>query len=72
MCIDNVSHVFVVFSSSQVAMQFDFNGVISSCFEPHLGSYVELEEKTLMETLEKLIQVAKSSYCFPLNLSKLY
>eukprot|EP00249_Psilotum_nudum_P021312 c28062_g1_i1 orf=249-2780(+) len=33
-----------------------FRGIISSCFEPHLTVYIELEEKTLMETLEKLIQ----------------
>jgi hypothetical protein len=36
---------------------FSFKGTISSCFEPHLGPYVELEEKTLMESLEKLVQV---------------
>ncbi|CAA2970798.1 vacuolar sorting-associated 53 A [Olea europaea subsp. europaea] len=35
---------------------FNFHGIISSCFEPHLTVYVELEEKTLMENLEKLIQ----------------
>ncbi|KAG6550389.1 hypothetical protein Mapa_008352 [Marchantia paleacea] len=35
---------------------FSFKGTVSSCFEPHLGAYVELEEKTLMENLEKLIQ----------------
>ncbi|KAI3859229.1 hypothetical protein MKX03_034633 [Papaver bracteatum] len=35
---------------------FNFRGIISSCFEPHLIGYVELEEKTLMETLEKLVQ----------------
>ncbi|KAF8411661.1 hypothetical protein HHK36_004219 [Tetracentron sinense] len=35
---------------------FNFHGIISSCFEPHLSVYVELEEKTLMENLEKLIQ----------------
>eukprot|EP00850_Spirogloea_muscicola_P023182 SM000335S12906 [mRNA] locus=s335:65884:70763:+ [translate_table: standard] len=33
-----------------------FRGVMSSCFEPHLTVYVELEERTLMEVLEKLIQ----------------
>lgn len=32
---------------------------MSSCFEPHLGAYVELEEKTLMENLEKLIQASR-------------
>jgi len=37
--------------------QFNFRGIISSCFEPHLTVYVELEEKTLMESLEKLVQV---------------
>ncbi|KAL7148640.1 hypothetical protein ABFS83_06G192600 [Erythranthe nasuta] len=35
---------------------FNFRGIISSCFEAYLGVYVELEEKTLMEHLEKLIQ----------------
>ncbi|KAK6917988.1 Vps53, N-terminal [Dillenia turbinata] len=35
---------------------FNFRGIISSCFEPHLTIYVELEEKTLMENLEKLVQ----------------
>ncbi|MQM15670.1 hypothetical protein Taro_048620 [Colocasia esculenta] len=35
---------------------FNFRGIISSCFEPHLTVYVELEEKTLMEQLEKLVQ----------------
>ena len=37
--------------------QFNFRGIVSSCFEPHLTVYVELEEKTLMESLEKLVQV---------------
>ncbi|KAF6155358.1 hypothetical protein GIB67_019884, partial [Kingdonia uniflora] len=36
---------------------FNFHGIISSCFEPHLTVYVELEEKNLMENLEKLVQV---------------
>ncbi|KAL3838339.1 hypothetical protein ACJIZ3_022930 [Penstemon smallii] len=35
---------------------FNFHGIISSCFEPYLTVYVELEEKTLMEHLEKLVQ----------------
>ncbi|KAM4071352.1 hypothetical protein ACB094_11G056000 [Castanea mollissima] len=35
---------------------FNFRGIISSCFEPHLIICVELEEKTLMENLEKLVQ----------------
>ncbi|XP_076921561.1 vacuolar protein sorting-associated protein 53 A-like [Bidens hawaiensis] len=35
---------------------FNFHGIISSCFEPHLMVYVELEERTLMESLEKLVQ----------------
>ncbi|ERM99232.1 vacuolar protein sorting-associated protein 53 A isoform X1 [Amborella trichopoda] len=35
---------------------FNFRGIISSCFEPHLTVYVELEEKNLMENLEKLVQ----------------
>lgn len=35
---------------------FNFRGIISSCFEAHLAVYVELEEKSLMEHLEKLVQ----------------
>ncbi|THF97666.1 hypothetical protein TEA_016551 [Camellia sinensis var. sinensis] len=35
---------------------FNFHGIVSSCFEPHLTVYVELEERTLMENLEKLVQ----------------
>lgn len=35
---------------------FNFRGIISSCFEQHLAVYVELEEKTLMDNLEKLVQ----------------
>ncbi|XP_035545663.1 vacuolar protein sorting-associated protein 53 A [Juglans microcarpa x Juglans regia] len=35
---------------------FNFRGIISSSFEIHLTVYIELEEKTLMENLEKLIQ----------------
>lgn len=35
---------------------FNFRGIISPCFEPYLMVYVELEEKTLMEHLEKLVQ----------------
>lgn len=35
---------------------FNFRGIVSSCFEPYLTVYVELEEKTLMEHLEKLVQ----------------
>ncbi|XP_058071622.1 vacuolar protein sorting-associated protein 53 A [Magnolia sinica] len=35
---------------------FNFRGIISSCFESHLTVYVELEEKTLMESLDKLLQ----------------
>jgi hypothetical protein len=37
--------------------QFNFRGMISSCFEPHLTPYIELEEKTLMDDLEKIVQV---------------
>lgn len=35
-----------------------FRGSISSCFEAHLSLYVDLEERTLMEVLDKLIQVS--------------
>ncbi|KAM1016244.1 hypothetical protein ACFX13_046688 [Malus domestica] len=41
---------------SAPAAGFNFRGIISSCFEPHLNVYTELEEKTLMENLEKLVQ----------------
>ncbi|KAI8556088.1 hypothetical protein RHMOL_Rhmol05G0224700 [Rhododendron molle] len=41
---------------SALMWQFNFRGIISSCFEPHMAVYVELEEKTLMENLEKLVQ----------------
>ncbi|KAJ7527685.1 hypothetical protein O6H91_16G066600 [Diphasiastrum complanatum] len=43
-------------SASKAALSISFRGIISSCFEPHLHVYVELEEKTLLETLEKLVQ----------------
>ena len=46
---------------SALMWQFNFRGMISSCFELHLTVYVELEEKTLMENLEKLVQVW--AYC---------
>lgn len=42
---------------SSLIVQFNFRRIISSCFEPHLTAYVELEERTLMENLEKLVQV---------------
>ncbi|ESR36922.1 hypothetical protein CICLE_v10029974mg, partial [Citrus x clementina] len=41
---------------SSLIVQFNFRRIISSCFEPHLTAYVELEERTLMENLEKLVQ----------------
>ncbi|KAH7283807.1 hypothetical protein KP509_34G024900 [Ceratopteris richardii] len=37
-------------------IQLSFYGIISSCFEPHMSAYVELEEKTLMESVDKLVQ----------------
>ncbi|CAI5958970.1 unnamed protein product, partial [Closterium sp. NIES-64] len=37
-------------------VDFQFQGAISSCFEPHLGVYVDLEERTLVDTLDKLVQ----------------
>lgn len=39
--------------SSVPGAGFNFRGIISSCFEPHLSVYIELEEKTLMDSLEK-------------------
>ncbi|KAG0584269.1 hypothetical protein M758_3G197500 [Ceratodon purpureus] len=43
-------------ANERAAAAFNFRGTISSCFEPHMSIYVELEEKTLMESLDKLIQ----------------
>jgi hypothetical protein len=42
---------------SYFGMQFNFHGIISSCFEPYMAVYIELEEKSLVEQLDKLIQV---------------
>ncbi|KAL5226807.1 hypothetical protein ABZP36_015072 [Zizania latifolia] len=38
---------------------FNFHGIISSCFEPYMTVYIELEEKSLVDQLEKLIQEEK-------------
>ncbi|KAK3262239.1 HIT domain protein [Cymbomonas tetramitiformis] len=38
------------------AARIIFKGNISSCFEPHLKAYVDLEERQLLEHLEKIIQ----------------
>ncbi|CAO2172453.1 unnamed protein product [Urochloa humidicola] len=35
---------------------FNFHGIISSCFEPYMTVYIELEEKSLVDQLEKLVQ----------------
>ncbi|KAG0554133.1 hypothetical protein KC19_12G065500 [Ceratodon purpureus] len=43
-------------ANERAAAAFSFRGTISSCFEPHMSIYVELEEKNLMEALDKLIQ----------------
>ncbi|XP_024383135.1 vacuolar protein sorting-associated protein 53 A isoform X2 [Physcomitrium patens] len=43
-------------ANDRAAAAFNFRGTISSCFEKHMSIYVELEEKTLMEALDKLIQ----------------
>lgn len=37
-------------------IQLSFYGIISSCFEPHMSAYVELEERTLIESVDKLVQ----------------
>jgi hypothetical protein len=39
----------------QMAKANTFSGSISSCFEAHLKCYVELEEKSLMETVDQLV-----------------
>uniref|UniRef100_A0A7N0T4R0 Vps53 N-terminal domain-containing protein n=1 Tax=Kalanchoe fedtschenkoi TaxID=63787 RepID=A0A7N0T4R0_KALFE len=44
-------------ANQDVNSEFNFRGIISSCFEPHLTIYIELVEKTLMENLETLVQV---------------
>uniref|UniRef100_A0A0D9V994 Uncharacterized protein n=1 Tax=Leersia perrieri TaxID=77586 RepID=A0A0D9V994_9ORYZ len=38
---------------------FNFHGIISSCFEPYMSVYIELEEKSLVDQLDKLIQEEK-------------
>eukprot|EP00899_Mesostigma_viride_P016160 jgi/Mesvir1/24545/Mv21883-RA.1 len=38
-----------------VTSRVGFKGIISSSFEQHMSVYVELEEKTLMQTLDRLI-----------------
>ncbi|MCO5557137.1 hypothetical protein L7F22_010694 [Adiantum nelumboides] len=43
-------------SPASIPIQLSFYGIISSCFEPHMTAYVELEERTLMESVEKLVQ----------------
>ncbi|XP_062229042.1 vacuolar protein sorting-associated protein 53 A-like isoform X2 [Phragmites australis] len=35
---------------------FNFHGIISSCFEPYMSVYIELEEKSLVDQLDKLVQ----------------
>ncbi|CAD6228624.1 unnamed protein product [Miscanthus lutarioriparius] len=35
---------------------FNFHGIVSSCFEPYMTVYIELEEKSLVDQLEKLVQ----------------
>eukprot|EP00250_Pteridium_aquilinum_P035828 c9974_g1_i1 orf=227-2767(+) len=42
--------------SASSPIQLSFYGIISSCFEPHMSTYVELEERTLMESVDKLVQ----------------
>ena len=62
---ENFLYLFKKSSSlifSNICWQFNFRGIVSSCFEPHLTVYIELEEKTLMENLEKLVQVI-SLFC---------
>ncbi|QDZ18793.1 Vps53-like vacuolar protein sorting-associated protein [Chloropicon primus] len=41
--------------ASQAQKEGAFTGSISSCFEQHLKCYVELEEKSLMETIDNLV-----------------
>lgn len=50
-----VIYSYIIFCS--VLWQFNFHGIISSCFEPYMAVYIELEEKSLVEQLDKLIQV---------------
>ncbi|AEE32607.1 Membrane trafficking VPS53 family protein [Arabidopsis thaliana] len=38
------------------SQKFNFRGMISSCFEPHLTIYIEKEEMELMQLLEKVVQ----------------
>ncbi|OAP15329.1 hypothetical protein AXX17_AT1G45150 [Arabidopsis thaliana] len=43
-------------NNSQKVGFFNFRGMISSCFEPHLTIYIEKEEMELMQLLEKVVQ----------------
>ncbi|CAD5315188.1 unnamed protein product [Arabidopsis thaliana] len=38
------------------SQKFNFRGMISSCYEPHLTIYIEKEEMELMQLLEKVVQ----------------
>jgi hypothetical protein len=49
----HISYLTIVF------WQFNFHGIISSCFEPYMSVYIELEEKSLVDQLDKLIQEEK-------------
>jgi hypothetical protein len=54
-------------------LQFNFHGIISSCFEPYMNVYIELEEKSLVDQLEKLVQVCTTwIYLEPWYLRSVY
>jgi hypothetical protein len=49
--------VYSYLYSGPLSLQFNLHGIISSCCEPYMTVYIELEEKALVDQLEKLVQV---------------
>ena len=45
--------------AADAAAKTDFRGLISSCFEPHMGGYVAAEERELMEAVDRLLGAEK-------------
>ncbi|UYV74517.1 VPS53 [Cordylochernes scorpioides] len=48
-------------SATSPALQNPFQGIISSCFEPHLNIYVESQDKHLAQMLEKFASEVQKS-----------
>ncbi|VYS48721.1 unnamed protein product [Arabidopsis thaliana] len=52
------------------SQKFNFRGMISSCFEPHLTIYIEKEEMELMQLLEKVVQMLLDAHDMKMILLK--